>query len=445
MGASVNRGGEDYGISLPAGSPLATTPIGEEIMSEPRNLAIDGDRLWQSLMDMAVIGATEKGGSRRLALTDLDREGRDLFVGWCKDAECSIRVDAMGNIFARRAGKDDSLPPVVTGSHLDTQPTGGKFDGVYGVLAGLEVIRSLNDMEYETDHPIEVVCWTNEEGSRFAPAMISSGVFAGAFTLEEAHAKVDVDGVTLGAELERIGYAGDMPVGGREFHAYVEAHIEQGPILEEEDAPIGIVTNAQGQRWYELTLTGQESHAGSTPMERRKDALLGAARVIELINAIGMEHAPDARSTVGMIESYPNSRNVIPGQVFLTSEFRHPDDAVLAEMDAKLRDGLVKIVDTIGLESAFEQIFYIEPIVFHERCVSAVRNAAETRGLAAREMVSGAGHDACYIAAVAPTSMIFIPCVDGISHNEAEDISTEWSTAGGQVLLGALLELAMTA
>lgn len=436
------RGGDHYGIDLPAGLPLVAVRDGDEIMNEPRNLSIDGDRLWDSLMEMAKIGPGVAGGNRRLALTDEDREGRDLFVSWCEAAGCTVRVDAMGNIFARRAGRDDNLPPVVMGSHLDTQPTGGKFDGVYGVLAGLEVIRSLNDMAYETDHPIEVVCWTNEEGSRFAPAMISSGVFAGAFTLEEAHAKEDVDGVTLGAELKRIGYAGDMPVGGREFHAYVEAHIEQGPILEEEDALIGIVTKAQGQRWYEYTLTGQESHAGSTPMDRRRDALLGAARVIELVNAIGMEYAPDARSTVGMIESYPNSRNVIPGQVFLTSEFRHPDDDVLAEMDAKLRDGLTKIADNIGLESEFEQIFYIAPIVFDERCVSAVRNAARARDFAAREMTSGAGHDACYIAAVAPTSMIFIPCVDGISHNEAEDISTEWSTAGGQVLLGALLELA---
>jgi len=411
-------------------------------MNQPRNLSIDGDRLWNSLMEMAKIGPGVAGGNCRLALTDEDREGRDLFVSWCEAAGCTVRVDAMGNIFARRAGRDDSLPPVVTGSHLDTQPTGGRFDGVYGVLAGLEVIRSLNDMDYETDHPIEVVCWTNEEGSRFAPAMISSGVFAGAFSLEEAHAKEDVDGKTLVAELERIGYAGDMEVGGRDLHAYVEAHIEQGPILEEDDKPVGIVTHAQGQRWYEVTLTGQESHAGSTPMDRRRDALLGAARVVELVNRIGLDHAPDGRSTVGMIESHPNSRNVIPGRVFLTSEFRHPDDEVLAAMDAAYREGLEQIVTEIGLESELEQIFYIAPIVFDERCVSAVRDAAATRNLPAREMTSGAGHDACYIAAVAPASMIFIPCVDGISHNESEEISPEWSTAGGQVLLGALLELA---
>ncbi len=411
-------------------------------MTEPRNLSIDGDRLWQSIMDIAEIGPTEKGGSRRLALTDLDREARDLFVDWCKAAGCTVSVDQMGNIFARRAGRDDSLPPVVTGSHLDTQPTGGKFDGIFGVLAGLEVIRSLNDLGYETEHPIEVVVWTNEEGSRFAPAMISSGVFGGQHTLEHGLSRADADGLTIGEELERIGYAGDLPVGGRELHAYVEAHIEQGPILEDEDISIGVVTGAQGQRWYEITLTGQESHAGTTPMERRKDALVGAARIVELVHRIGIDNAPDARSTVGMIESYPNSRNVIPGQVFMTAEFRHPDDDILRDMDTKLRDGLREITEEIGLECAFEEIFYIAPIVFADRCVNAVRNAAESRNLSARDIISGAGHDACNVAAVAPTSMIFIPCVDGISHNEIEDAKPEWVTAGGQVLLGAMLELA---
>jgi N-carbamoyl-L-amino-acid hydrolase len=411
-------------------------------MTEPRNLSIDGDRLWQSIMDIAEIGPTEKGGSRRLALTDLDREARDLFVDWSKAAGCAVSVDRMGNIFARRAGRDDSLPPVVTGSHLDTQPTGGKFDGIFGVLAGLEVIRSLNDLDYETEHPIEVVVWTNEEGSRFAPAMISSGVFGGQHTLEHGLSRADVDGLTIGEELERIGYAGDLPVGGRDLHAYVEAHIEQGPILEDEDISIGVVTGAQGQRWYEITLTGQESHAGTTPMERRKDALVGAARIVGLVHRIGMDNAPDARSTVGMIESYPNSRNVIPGQVFMTAEFRHPDDDILRDMDTKLREGLREITKEIGLECEFEEIFYIAPIVFADRCVNAVRNAAESRNLLARDIISGAGHDACNVAAVAPTSMIFIPCVDGISHNEIEDAKPEWVTAGGQVLLGAMLELA---
>ena len=258
-------------------------------MSEPLNLSIDGQRLWNSLMEMAKIGATEKGGCCRLALTDLDKQGRDLFVSWCKDAGCSIRVDKMGNIFARRAGRNDDLPPVITGSHLDTQPTGGRFDGVFGVLAGLEVVRSLNDLDLETEHPVEVAVWTNEEGSRFAPAMVSSGVFGGVFDLDYGLSRADADGKTMGEELERIGYAGEDQVGGRPVHAYFEAHIEQGPILEAEEKTIGVVTDAQGQRWYELTLTGMESHAGPTPMNRRKDALLGAARVVDLVNKVGLD------------------------------------------------------------------------------------------------------------------------------------------------------------
>jgi N-carbamoyl-L-amino-acid hydrolase len=411
-------------------------------MSEPRNLSIDGDRLWQSLMEMARIGPGVAGGNRRLALTDEDREGRDLFVAWCEAAGCTVTVDQIGNIFARRAGRDDTLAPVVTGSHLDTQPTGGRFDGVYGVLAGLEVIRSLNDLGLETERPIEVVCWTNEEGSRFAPAMIASGVFGGQHTLEHALLRTDVDGLTMGAELARIGYAGAAPVGGRELHAYFEAHIEQGPILEDEAVDIGVVTGAQGQRWYEITLNGQESHAGTTPMERRKDALLGAARIVELVNRVGGDFAPDARTTVGMIDSYPNSRNVIPGRVFLTVDFRHPDDDVLTEMDAALRSGVAGIADGIGLDHVLEQIFYIEPVPFDDACVGAVRASAEARGMSHRDIISGAGHDACNVAAVAPTAMIFIPCIDGISHNEIEDVKPEWVTAGGQVLLGAMLEMA---
>jgi N-carbamoyl-L-amino-acid hydrolase len=411
-------------------------------MSEPRNLSIDGDRLWQSLMEMAKIGPGVKGGNCRLALTDDDREGRDLFVAWCEAAGCTVTVDAIGNIFARRAGRDDTLAPVVTGSHLDTQPTGGRFDGVFGVLAGLEVIRSLNDLGVETERSIEVVCWTNEEGSRFAPAMIASGVFGGQFTLEHALSRTDTDGLTMGAELDRIGYAGDLPVGERDLHAYFEAHIEQGPILEDEEIEIGVVTGAQGQRWYEITLTGQESHAGTTPMERRKDALLGAARIVERVNRVGGDFAPDARTTVGMIDSYPNSRNVIPGRVFLTVDFRHPDDDTLTQMDAALRAGVAEIAGGISLELEIEQIFYIAPVPFEDSCVAAVRNAASERGMSSRDIISGAGHDACNVAAVAPTAMIFIPCIDGISHNEDEDVKPEWVTAGAQVLLGAMLEKA---
>ena len=306
-------------------------------MSDLSNVRVNGARLWDSLMEMAKIGATPKGGCKRLTLTDVDKEGRELFRRWCEAAGCTLTIDEMGNMFARRAGEDVSLPPVILGSHLDTQPTGGKFDGVLGVLGALEVVRSLNDLKIKTRHPIEVANWTNEEGSRFAPAMVSSGVFAGVFTKEFAYSRVDPEGKILGEELERIGFKGEAPVGGRPVHAYFELHIEQGPILEAEGYDVGIVTHGQGQRWYEIRLTGFESHAGSTPMPRRKDALLGAARIVELVNKIGLSKAPLAVSTVGMLNPYPNSRNVIPGETFMTVDFRHPVDATLSEMDAALK------------------------------------------------------------------------------------------------------------
>lgn len=410
-----------------------------EAMPLGKNLRINGERLWDSLMEMAKIGATEKGGNCRLALTDLDREARDRFVRWCREAGCTVRVDKMGNIFARRPGRNDDLPPVMTGSHLDTQPTGGRFDGVYGVLAGLEVVRSLNDLGYETEHPVEVVVWTNEEGSRFAPSMVSSGVFAGVFDLDYGLSRKDPDGKTIGEELQRIGYAGEEEV-GKPVHGFFEVHIEQGPILEAEEKTIGVVTDAQGQRWYEVTLTGQESHAGPTPMPRRRDALLGAGRMVDLVNRIGLEHAPHACATVGMLNVYPNSRNVIPGRVFFTVDFRHPDDAVLSEMDRKLRAGIEDIAGKIGLETEVENIFYYKPIHFDEDCIAAVRRAAEELGYSHRDMISGAGHDACYLSKVAPTSMVFVPCIGGISHNEIEDAKPEWITAGGDVLLRAVVQ-----
>lgn len=411
-------------------------------MTELNSVTINGGRLWDSLMEVAKIGATEKGGCCRLALTDLDKEARDLFVSWCKEAGCTIKIDKMGNVFARRAGKNNDLAPVMTGSHIDTQPTGGRFDGVYGVLSGLEVIRSLNDHNIETERPIEAAIWTNEEGSRFAPAMVASGVFAGVFDLDYGLSRADEDGKTMGEELERIGYAGDEPVGGRDIHAFFEVHIEQGPILEEEELPIGVVTHGQGQRWYELTLTGVESHAGPTPMDRRIDALVGAARVIESVNSIGLNNAPLACSTVGMINSYPNSRNVIPGEVFLTIDIRHPEDEVLSKMDAELRASIDEICEKSGLKQSLEQIFYYAPVPFDESCVNAVRNAANKCGLPHRDIVAGAGHDACYMAKVAPASMVFVPCIDGISHNEIEDAKPEWITAGCNVLINAMLEKA---
>ena len=411
-------------------------------MADLSNVRVDGARLWDSLMEMARIGATPKGGCKRLTLTDLDKQGRELFRRWCEAAGCTVKVDEMGNMFARRPGQDDALAPVMMGSHLDTQPTGGKFDGVLGVLGALEVVRSLNDLRIKTRRPIEVVNWTNEEGSRFAPAMVSSGVFAGVFTREFAYSRLDGEGKSLGDELERIGFRGEEPVGGRPVHANFELHIEQGPILEDEDVDVGVVTHGQGQRWYEIRLTGFESHAGSTPMPRRKDALLGAARIVELVNAIGLRNAPLAVSTVGMLNPYPNSRNVIPGEVFMTCEFRHPVDETLSGMDAALREGVEAIARKIGLGCALEQVFYYPPVAFDPDCVDAVRRAAERFGYSRRDIVSGAGHDACYIARVAPTAMIFTPCVDGVSHNESEDIKPEWSTAGANVLMHAVLEKA---
>ncbi len=405
-----------------------------------RNLRIDGQRLWDSLMEMAKIGATEKGGVCRLALTDLCKESRDLFITWCEEAGCTIKIDKMGNIFARRAGRNNDLAPVITGSHLDSQPTGGRFDGVYGVLSGLEVVRTMNDLGIETERPLEVAVWTNEEGSRFAPAMVASGVFGGVYDLDYGLSRADTDGKTMGEELARIGYDGPEEVGGRDVHAYFEAHIEQGPILEDEEITVGVVTDAQGQRWYEMTLTGVESHAGPTPMRVRKDALLGASRMVDMVNRIGLDNAPVACATVGMMEVYPNSRNVIPGRVFLTIDFRHPDDDVLAGMDAAFREAAQAIADDIGLEMELEQIFYFAPVHFEESCVNAVRQGAQACDYSMREIVSGAGHDACFVANVAPTGMIFIPCVDGISHNEIEDAKPEWVTAGADVLLHAILD-----
>lgn len=406
------------------------------------NMKIDGDRLWSSLMEMAKIGATPKGGVNRLTLTDLDRESRELFKSWCEAAGCTMRVDKMGTMFMRREGADPSLPPVMVGSHLDTQPTGGKFDGALGVLSALELVRTLNDLGIKTKHPVEVVNFTNEEGSRFAPAMLASGVFAGAFDLDYAYARQDIEGKTFGDELVRIGYAGPDEVGARPVHAFFEVHIEQGPILEESGTDIGVVTHANGQFWYEITFEGVESHAGPTPMARRKDALVGAAAVIQRVNEIGHEFDPAACATCGFIESYPNSRNVIPGRVFLTADFRHPDQSKLDAMDAALKLSVEEICKAKGLTYKLERIFEYPVTAFDEACVSAVRGAADKLGFSHRDITSGAGHDAVYMARVAPTAMVFTPCIDGISHNEAENMTKEWAAAGGSVLLHAVLDRA---
>jgi len=406
------------------------------------NRRVDGARLWDSLMEMAKIGATPKGGVNRLALTDLDKESRHLFQRWAEAAGCTVTVDRMGSMFARREGVEPGLPPVMLGSHLDTQPTGGKFDGALGVLAALEVMRTIDDLGIRTRHPIEIVNWTNEEGSRFAPSCTASAVFAGKLPLEQALAIQDPAGLTFGDELQRIGFVGPAPVGGRPAHAFFELHIEQGPILEEEGTDIGIVTIANGQKWYEVTLTGVESHAGPTPMSRRKDALLGAARIIERVNDVGHAHDPLACATCGMIEAYPNSRNVIPGSVFLTIDLRHPDGDKLRSMAAAVEASMREIASATGLTCEWKLVADFPPQPFETSCVDAVRRAAARLGFSAREISSGAGHDAVYMSYVAPAAMIFVPCVDGISHNEAEDMKPEWATAGANVLLEAVLEKA---
>ena len=405
-------------------------------------IRVNGERLWDSIMAMAQIGPGQHGGSSRLALTDADREGRDLFVDWCREIGCSIAVDDMGNIFARRAGRDPARAPVAAGSHLDTQPHGGRFDGIYGVLAALEVLRSLHDQGIETEAPLEAVVWTNEEGSRFAPAMIASGVYAGLFDKEYAWARADSDGKTIGEELRRIGYFGELACGDHPLGALFEAHIEQGPILEAEQNQIGVVIGGQGQRWYDVILRGQDSHAGSTPMRGRRDALVAAADLIGRVQALAWDLAPHAVSTVGEMTVMPNSRNTIPGEVRFSVDLRNPDATVLAEMDARFRTDVDTVAADHGVESEIDEIWDKPPVRFDPDCIAAVEAAARDLGYSHQQIVSGAGHDACQVCEVVPTSMIFVPCAGGLSHNEAESAEPADLEAGCNVLLQAMLALA---
>lgn len=406
------------------------------------NWRTDGARLWDSLMAMAEIGPGVRGGNNRQTLTDADREGRLLFKSWCEAAGMNIGVDAMGTMYARREGTDPAALPVLVGSHLDTQPTGGRFDGVLGVLGALEVVRTLNDLGIRTKHPIEVVNWTNEEGTRFAPAMVASAVYAGVMSLEDAYAVRDAEGKTLGAELERIGFKGEEEVGARKAHAYFELHIEQGPILEAEGVDIGVVSHGQGTRWLEVTLTGRDAHTGSTPMPRRLNAGLGAARIMELVDRIAWAHAPMAVGAVGHVEVYPNSRNIIAGKAVFTIDIRHPELAVLDAMAAEVRAGAAEIAEKMGLGIAIAEVNSFDPVAFDPTLVGRVRATAQALGYSHRDIVSGAGHDACWVNKVAPAAMIFCPCVDGLSHNEDEAITPEWAKAGADVLLHAVLATA---
>ena len=404
-------------------------------------IRINGGRLWGSLMEMAKIGATPKGGVKRLTLTELDREGRDLFVSWCKAAGMSVTVDAVGNIFARRAGRNESAAPVVSGSHLDTQPSGGRFDGCYGVMAALEVARTLDDHGIRTAAPFEVAVWTNEEGSRFLPVMGGSGAFAGIYPATQIKAARDIDGASFGDALHAIGYDGPAPVGGRKFGAYFEAHIEQGPVLENTRNTIGVVSGALGQRWFEVTVQGMDAHAGPTPMNLRKDALLASSYLIQEINRLAKvtEHS---RGTVGMIINKPNSRNVVPGETVFSVDFRDTEVAGLDRMEQGLRVAAARIAAEQGVQIDMRQTVFFEPCHFDADCVAAVRAGAQNLGYPHMDIVSGAGHDAVHIADVAPTAMIFVPCEGGISHNEIENATPEDLAAGCNVLLQAVLKKA---
>lgn len=422
--------------------PEEARKTGDDMTAPAANLTINADRLWDTLMEMAKIGPGVAGGNNRQTLTDEDAEGRALFQRWCEDADCTMGLDQMGNMFACREGTDPDALPVYVGSHLDTQPTGGKYDGVLGVLGGLEIIRTLNDLGIKTKHPIVATNWTNEEGTRYAPAMLASGVFAGVHTQDWAYAIKDHEGKTFGDELKRIGWRGEEKVGARKMHAFFELHIEQGPILEAEGKDIGVVTHGQGLSWTQVTVTGKDAHTGSTPMPLRKNAGLGMARILEKVEEIAWSHKPHAVGAAGHIEVFPNSRNVIPGRAVFTIDFRSPDLAVIQDMEERLKTAAQKICDDMGLEVEFEKVGGFDPVEFDADCVAAVRNAAERLGYSHRDLISGAGHDACWINQVAPTAMVMCPCVDGLSHNEAEEISKDWARAGADVLLHAVVETA---
>jgi N-carbamoyl-L-amino-acid hydrolase len=406
------------------------------------NLRINGERLWGTIHELAEIGPGLRGGNNRQTLTDDDAKGRTLFKTWCEAAGLTMGLDQMGTMFARREGTEPGLDAVYVGSHLDTQPTGGRYDGVLGVLSGLELIRTLNDLDIRTRRPIVIVNWTNEEGARFAPAMLASGVFAGVHTQDYAYGRKDPEGKSFGDELKRIGWLGDEKVGARKMHSYFEYHIEQGPILEAENREIGVVTHGQGLWWLEFTLTGKEAHTGSTPMNMRVNAGLAMARIFEMVQAIAMESQPGAVGGVGQVFFSPNSRNVLPGKVVFTVDIRSPDQKKLDGMRARVEVEAPKICAALGVGCAIEPVGHFDPVTFDPALVDRVRNAAERLGYSHMNIISGAGHDACWMARVAPATMVMCPCVDGLSHNEDEKITTEWAAAGADVLFHAVVETA---
>lgn len=414
-----------------------TLPSDGEIMAD---LAVDGARLWARLMAMARIGAIPGDGSCRLALSDADEAGRTLFRSWCAARGYPVTHDRIGNLFVRRAGQDDTAAPVVMGSHLDTQPTGGRFDGILGVLAGLEILETLDDAGLSTRRPVEVAVWTNEEGARFRPAMMGSGVHCGLSDLAATLAIADRHGITAGAELARHGYRDGAEPGRHPIAVYVELHIEQGPILEAAGKTIGIVTGGQAIRWYQVTLTGAETHAGPVPMALRRDPVPVLARVLDLVAAVGATDT-DARATVGVIGAEPGSINVVPGRITLTVDLRHPDDAQLDRMHATFMDGIAGLSGAKVRVQA-ENTWHSPMVRFDPDLVARVRASAATRGYPAAGIISGAGHDAFHLSRIVPTTMVFVPCRDGISHNPAEYAAPDHVAAGANVLLDVVRGLA---
>ena len=411
-------------------------------MSESNTVRINEDRLWDSIMEMASCGALPNGGCCRLALSEEDRQGRDLFVKWVKEAGCLVSIDEVGNIFARRDGRDSGMPAVATGSHLDTQPHGGKFDGVYGVLAGLEVIRALNDHNIETRRPVEVVVWTNEEAARFSPPLTGSQVFAGKLSAEDAHRARTNDGSTMIDDLVNIGYHGTEPSGSRKFASFVEAHIEQGPVLENEAKTIGIVDCVQGAFAAEVCLTGEDGHAGTVPLNARRDACLGAAEMIVFLNRLAIETDDLVKMTVGSLEVSPNSMSTIPGRTSFTVDCRHPDSVMLGSLLENVEAGLAQIARRRTLGFDFRLLLSMHPVRFDENVLSIIEDTTINLGYPYTRMLSGAGHDAMNIAGLAPTAMIFVPCEKGISHSEAEFASPSDVAAGANVLLHVVSQLA---
>ena len=401
-----------------------------------KDLRVNSERLWNSLMEIAEFGLTPKGGCKRLACTELDGKARDLFVAWVKSCGCTVTVDRFGNIFARREGLNNELPAIATGSHLDTQPTGGKFDGVFGVLAGVEVLRTLHENNIFTEAPMEFTVWTNEEGSRFPPAMQGSGVYVGRFDLETELNKVDIDGIRLGDELEKIGYLGSAEPGSRNFGAFFEAHIEQGPILEDQEKTIGVVRLGQGIRWYNVTVKGRESHSGTTPMYLRNDAMVASSKIITEIEELAKRY-DNGLGTVGFMQVFPNSRNVIPGEIKFSADLRNPNADVLAKMDKEFQAFCAAVSKERNIEIDVDNFWYFAPVEFDAS--DYIKQAAEELNYSNMDIYAGAGHDACYMADIVPTGMIFTPCKGGISHNELEDTKPEECAAGANVLLHAMI------